>query len=212
MQTNYLLIQIKRSISFLIHNISIIQTVALTLIISPNNSAKNLGVVFQLDMCMDKHISAIVKSCFLQLRDCYLIRPLISKTDAITLANTLVLSHLDYCNSLFYGLPKYSYSPPTKIQNTTVRIVTTRISCFTHITPILKSLQWLPVYYRITFKIFCLTHRAISLGEPYYLRFLLSNMLNSHSLRSSSFNPLVVPCLKKVYNVIRSFSYAAPFL
>ena len=52
----------------------------------------------------------------------------------------------------------------------------------------------------------------ISLGEPYYLRSLLSNRLNSHSLRSSSFNPLVVPCFKKVYNGIRSFSYAAPFL
>ena len=30
-------------------------------IISPNNSAKNLGIVFE---SMDRHISAIVKSCF----------------------------------------------------------------------------------------------------------------------------------------------------
>ena len=180
-------------------------------IISPTNSAKNLGVVFQSDMSMDKHISAVVKSCFLQLRDFHRIRPLISKTAAITLANAFVHSHLDYCNSLFYGLPKYSIHRLQKIQNTTARIVT-RISRFTHITPILKSLHWLPVSYRINFKICCLTHRAISLGEPYYLRSLLSNRLNSHSLRSSSFNPLVVPCFKKVYNGIRSFSYAAPFL
>ena len=34
-------------------------------IISPNDSAKNLGVVFQSDVFMDKHFSAIVKSCFL---------------------------------------------------------------------------------------------------------------------------------------------------
>ena len=57
-----------------------------------------------------------------------------------------------------------------------------------------------------------LNHRAISLGEPYYLRSLLSNRLNSHSLRSSSFNLLVVPYFKNVYNGIRSFYYAAPFL
>ena len=35
-------------------------------------------VVFQSDMSMDKHISAIVESCFLQLRDFHRIRPLIS--------------------------------------------------------------------------------------------------------------------------------------
>ena len=77
-------------------------------IISPNNSANNHGVVFQSDMSVDKHISAVVKLCFFQLRDFYRIRPLISKTAAITLANAFVHSHLDYYNSLFYGLPKYS--------------------------------------------------------------------------------------------------------
>ena len=76
-------------------------------IISTNDSAKNLAVVFQSDMSMDKHISAIVKSCFLLLRDFHRIRPLISKTTVITLAKASVHSHLDYCNSLFCGLPKY---------------------------------------------------------------------------------------------------------
>ena len=157
-------------------------------------------------MCMDKHVCAIVKSCFFQLRDFQCNRPLIYKTAAITPANAFVNSHLDYCNSLFYGL-----SPPSKIQNTTAHIVT-RTCRFTHITPILKSFYWLPVLYRINFTICCLTHRAISLGKPYYLRSLLSIWLNSHSSCFSSFNPIVEPCFKKVYNDICSFSYTAPFL
>ena len=37
--------------------------------ISPRDSAKNLGIIFHTDMSMDKHISSIIKSCFLQLRD-----------------------------------------------------------------------------------------------------------------------------------------------
>ena len=179
-------------------------------IISPNDSAKNLGVVCQSDVSMDKHISAIVKICFFQFRDFHRIRPLISKTDAITLANAFVYSHLDYCNSLFMVFLNTLFTAYKK-QNTTARIVT-YTSRFTHITPIIKSLYWLLVLYRINFKIYCLTHRAISLDEPYYLRSLLSNKLNSHSLRFLSFKPLVVPCFKKVYNGIRSFSYAAPFL
>ena len=172
--TNYLLIQIKRNISFLILKISRIQTVALILILILSRQLilqKTLVLFFQSDMSMDKHISAEVKSCFLQLRDFHRIRPLISKTAAIILANAFVHSHLDYCNSLFYGLPKYSIHRLQKIQNTTARIVT-RISRFTHITPILKSLHWLPVSYRINFKICCLTHRAISLGETILLALL----------------------------------------
>ena len=111
-------------------------------------------------MSMDKHITAIVKSCFLQLRDFHWVRPLISKTAAITLANAFVHSHLDYCNSLFYGLPKYSIYRLQKIQNTTARIIVTRFFRFTHITPILKSSHWLLVLYRINFKTCCLTHQA----------------------------------------------------
>ena len=59
-------------------------------------------------MYMDKKISSIVKSCFLQLRDFCRICSFISKTAVITLANAFVHSRLDFCNSLFYGLPKYS--------------------------------------------------------------------------------------------------------
>ena len=68
---------------------------------SPSDSAKNLCVIFQTDMSMDKYISSIVKSCFLQLRDFRRICPFISKTAAITLANAFVHFSLDLCNSLF---------------------------------------------------------------------------------------------------------------
>ena len=47
-------------------------------IISPCDSAKNLGVIFQTDMSLGKHVSSIVKLCFLQLHDFRRIRPLIS--------------------------------------------------------------------------------------------------------------------------------------
>ena len=66
-------------------------------------------------MSMDKHISAIVKSCFLQLRDFRRIRPLISKTAAITLANalyipiliTVIVCFMVFLNTLFIAYKKY---------------------------------------------------------------------------------------------------------
>ena len=60
-------------------------------IISYSDSAKNVGVIFQTDKSLDKYISSIVKSCFLQLRDFRRISPFISKTAAITLTNAVVI-------------------------------------------------------------------------------------------------------------------------
>ena len=37
--------------------------------ISPNDAAKNIGIIFQTDISMNKHILSIVNTCFLQLRD-----------------------------------------------------------------------------------------------------------------------------------------------
>ena len=53
-------------------------------------------------MSFDNNISSIIKSCFVQLRDFCHIHLFISKTAAITLANSFIHSRLDYCNSLFY--------------------------------------------------------------------------------------------------------------
>ena len=141
------------------------------------------------DMLLDNHISSIIKSCFEQRHDFCCIRSLISKTAAITLANSFIYSRLDYCNSLFYGLPNYSIHCQQKVQNTATRIVTRSVR-LSHITPVLKSLHELPYNYRINFKICCITHHALSLNEPHYLSSLLSLQSNSHSLRFSSFSLL----------------------
>ena len=161
-------------------------------------------------MSLDKHISSIVKSCFRQLRDFRRIRLFISKTAAITLANAFVHSYLHFCNSLFYGFPKYSIHRLQKVQNTVARIISN--SRFSHITPTLKSLHWLPIFYSINFKMCCVMHRALFLGETFYLSTLLNYRSNIYSLHSTSFSPLLLPYFNKKFNGFRTFSYIAPFL
>ena len=180
-------------------------------IIYPRDSAKNLGVIFQTDISLDKHVSFIVKSFFFQLHDFRRICPFISKTAAITLANTFVHSRLYFCNSLFYGLPKYSIHRLQKVQNTVAHVVSNS-SRFSHITPTLKSLLWLPIFYRINFKMCCVTHSTPFLGKAFYLSTLLTHRSNIHSLRSTSFSPLLLFYFNKKSNSFRTFSYAAPFL
>ena len=84
---------------------------------------------------------------------------------------------MDNCNTILYGLPKYFNNSVQKIRNSVACIVT-RTSLSSHITPILKSVLWLPVKYRVNFKLRCTTHRALSLGEPHYLNAWLTSRLN----------------------------------
>ena len=93
-KTEYLLFNSK--------NINVPVSINLNLnIISPSESAKNLGVIFQSDMSVDKHISSVVKICFRQLREFRHIRSFIPKSAAIIFANTFIHSRIDFCNSLF---------------------------------------------------------------------------------------------------------------
>ena len=144
---------------------------------------------------MDKHISSVVKLVY-QLREFRHSRSFILKSAALISANAFIHSRIDYCNRLFMTCQNTQLIAYKKIQNSIARIVT-HTSRSSQITPILKSLHWLPVQYRINFKLCCITHRALSLGEPYYLNSLLINRLNSHSLRSSSFNPFTLPFFNK---------------
>ncbi len=65
--------------------------------------------------------------------------------------HAFVLSHLDYCNSLYIRLPKSSMPRLQTVQNATARFLT-GVRKREHITPILMPLNWLPVRYRVEFK------------------------------------------------------------
>ena len=147
-------------------------------------------------MSLDNHISSIIKSCFVQLHDFRRIRPLMSKTAAITLANSFIQARIDYCNSILYGLPNFSFHRLQMVQNIADRTVTRSVRS-SRIAPVLKSLPWLPVKFLINFKICCITLRALSFHRNHYLSSLFSLRSNSHSLRSSSFSLLLLPYFNK---------------
>ena len=68
--------------------------------VSPAQSVRKHGVVFDSNFNFSNHMSQVIKSTRVQTRDLYRIRPLLDMNTSILLANTLVSSRLDYCNSL----------------------------------------------------------------------------------------------------------------
>jgi len=73
-------------------------------ILSPVDSARNLGVIFD-NLSFVQHISSIYKSCFLNIRDLRRIRNTIDQTTACTIATSLLHYKIDYGNSLLLNLP-----------------------------------------------------------------------------------------------------------
>ena len=156
-------------------------------------------------------ISAISKSCFLNIRDLRRIRNTIDQTTACTIATSLVHSKIDYCNSLLLNLPATQTNRLQLVLNSAARAVT-KTPKFHHITPILKSLHWLKINERIQYKVLSLTYKSLQTGHPSYLRSLLSFTPN-RSTRSSSLITLNRPTNTSRLKILnRSFSHSAPVL
>ena len=122
----------------------------------------------------------------------------------------LVSSKLDYCNSLFYNIPKKDIARLQRVQNCLARVVT-KAPRFNRPTPILKRLHWLPVKFRIHFKICTITFRTLKDNQPAYLAYLLVRPKCSEYLRSTNSNRFVVPRIKTKTGS-RAFSISDPAL
>ena len=204
-KTEYLLVGTSQQRAKIISSSLLFQNNVLT----PSNTIRNLGVTFDPDLSYHHHISSICSTSFYHIRHLRQIRSSIDKNSAIILANALVSSKLDYCNSLFYGLPSSSIYRLQKIQNALARVVIPSAKRYHHITPTLRTLHWLPVEKRITYKIATLTFKTLQAQLPSYLSDLLVPYRPSRYLRSASQDLLVVPNIKTAAGR-RSFAYAAP--
>ena len=129
----------------------------------------------------------------------------------MAIVHAYITSHWDYCNALLYGLPKYLINRLQLLQNLAAHLVTlTRRQ--EHITPILRSLHWLPVHYRIVLKIMFLTYKALNGLAPDYIKDLLKYNDSHRTLRSSNNRLLDEPRVNlKTYGE-RAFSVVAPRL
>ena len=161
-------------------------------------------------MSFSEQINSVSKSCHFHIQDIRRIRHLLPLSAATALANSLVSSKLDYCNSLYSGISQSNLNKLQRIQNSLARVIT-NTSKYQHITPTLKKLHWLPIKQRIDYKLCLLTYKTLTNQQPTYLYNSLSFPSHSVSTRSSDSLVLSIPYVRSSLGK-RAFSVIGPRL
>ena len=130
-----------------------------------------------------------------------------------TLVHSLVTSRIDYGNAVLYGISDRLLHRLEMVQRSAARVVLRiRHSDRRSMTACLKLLHWLPVKWRVEYKLLVLVFRALHDRTPAYLASLISQYVPSRALRSAGQALLTVPRHNLERYGRRSFSCAGPTL
>ena len=120
-------------------------------------------------------MASVVHTAFFLLWQIARLRPYLNTGALTTLVHALVISRLDHCNALYVGLPLRLMRKLQVVQNDGVRK-------YQHISPALVALHWLPIRFRVNFKVLMLTYKALNGLGP---RYLAERLLPPRSTRAS---------------------------
>ena len=159
-------------------------------IIHPSEYVRVLGVTLDSQMNMHQHIANTCRSTYMHIRKINSIRQYQCKNSTASLVNATVLTRLDYCNSVYTGLPQKSMHKLQLAQNSAARLIS-QTPRHHHITPILIELNWLTITKRCQYKLLVLTFNVLHSQAPGYISDLFNWYTPARALRSTSTTSLV---------------------
>ena len=156
---------------------------------------------------MTDQVNSISRAAYFEIYKISKIRNVLSREACKLLMVSNVMSKLDYGNAMLLGITEYNLYKMQKVQNRAARLIF-NLPRSSHVHHLLFELHWLPVRYRILFKVVLIIYKCINLGEPVYLNNSLNTYSPSRQLRSSTSNNLEVPRILSSWGE-RSFSFTA---
>ena len=182
--------------------------------IPTSDCVKCLGAWIDKNLNFKEHVMKKAKIAILNLRKIWVIRRWLTASACETLILSLVMSHLDYCNSMLLGVPNVTLKSFVWVQKIAAKTVLNKRK-YDSATEALKELNWLPIRERIEFKVMTLLHKCLFDTSPGYLKNLITPVPTpTRALRSFSdtVNKLIVPLVKRKTFANRSFAVMWPAL
>ena len=179
--------------------------------IFPKPVVRNLGAYFDETMSMEHHIRRLSRTVHMHLRNISRVRKYLSQEATQLLVHALVISRIDYANSLLAGITSERIQRLQRLQNICARIITLTPK-HAHITPVLKQLHWLPVEQRIEFKFLLHIYKALNGMSPSYIREMFELYQPARSLRSKDKCLIKRPPSVSATYGNRKFGYVAALL
>ena len=166
-----------------------------------------LGAWLDQQLSLRKHIMLKCRTAMMNLQRLKLIRKYLTEETAKVLELGLVLSHMDYSNAIFIGLPDKDTKAMQRVQNAAAKMVLLKTK-YDSSTDALKRLHWLPIRYHVDHKMLTLVYKCLHDKAPDYLKNLLMVIGDSErSMRSNSqYMRLLIPKTTKKTFAARSFS------
>ena len=153
-------------------------------------------------------IDSVVRASFFQLRPSARVKAFLSRCDLEKVFHAFISSRLDCCNALYVGVCQTSIARLQFVQNAAACLVNQHIQMWPY-HPVLSSLRWFPVHFRIQIKILMFVFKAINGLAPSDLSEILTLGNNERALRSSNHFILEVPRSWHKQSGDRSFAVAS---
>ena len=147
-------------------------------------NAKTLGLVIDQKLKFDDMISDIVKGAYFKLNKLKTIRNSLNEKTRISLVKCYVLTKLDYCNFVFANASNKQIYRLQKCMNSAVRFIYD-VRKSSSITPYLKQAHFLPVKYRIKYKLNFYAYKILNGKAPLYMSTLIVRRTPNRNLRSA---------------------------
>ena len=171
-----------------------------------------LGAWLDSSLTCKIHINKKCQAAMANFQRIKSIRHLLDNHSCADLCISSCISHLDYANSLLYGLPEVSISKLQRVQNICAKLAL-RKGKYDSPRECMYNLHWLPIQQCINFKILVLTRKCLNGTGPKYLKYLIVELTpTGPGLRSVSLHHLLIPKTSCKTFASRSFSVAAPTL
>lgn len=130
------------------------------------DSAKNLGVILDDILSFENQVNKVVKSSYALIKKLHQVKGYLSEDELKELGCSYILTNLDYCNSLYYGMNSHLINKLQRVQNCAARLISKKRIPAGKMDDKLMEFHWLKVKHRIIYKQMLIVHNCLHLNAP----------------------------------------------